>query len=151
MTQVLTYAMYFGLLVLALAGLILLLRFIGRRRQRALRQAAEVIGFRMTPEDDAKLASAPPKLHLFSVGRTIQLVDTMQGTVGDCPAKVFDYTCQIGRGGAAIKIQTVCLFEAPGFNLPAFVLSAKGIGGALMQLFGMKGIEVSGCPEFSKK
>jgi hypothetical protein len=122
-----------------------------RRRNEAMKRAAEELGFILLPKGDGEVLKDLSTYHLFSQGEQRRIANMMWGKADGLEVKVFDYDYSIGSEESRESTgQTVIYFRSPELDLPAFSLRPKSIVHRIAKLFGYQDIVIATRPAFSK-
>jgi hypothetical protein len=139
-----------GWVILTLVAVALVLAvaaYFGKKRAAALQEAAAEIGFSFERKGAVFRAELSPSLYLLRLGRGKTLSNVIRGP----GATLFDYRYQVGGGDSTQSIsQTVAAFRFPPV-LPEFHLGPENILHKLAGAFGYQLIRFETHPEFSRR
>ena len=123
-----------------------------RRRQRLLSEFAPSIGMDFTPGDDVVVAARLGRLPLFDRGRARKASNVLRGTSHGRAIAVFDWHFKTGGGKhTRHHRQTVAHVRIEGADLPLFWMRPQGMLDKLASLVGMRDIDFTDDPEFSRR
>jgi hypothetical protein len=123
-----------------------------KKRTAAMQAVAERLGWRFEPKPPFATVPELERFVLFSQGHSRQTRNLMAGEKDGHRVAVFDYTYVIGAGKSqSIYRQTVVHVNAPGLNVPQFVLRPEHVFHKIGELFGYRDIDLDVDPDFSKR
>ena len=146
--------LFVGILLLAVACIIALWGvsvWVGRKRTKEMASVAENMSFAFMANLTLAGLRAMAPFRLFTLGRSQQAYNAMQGRVGDCDALFFEYQYTVGSGKSSqtYQIAAVILPDATS-GLPDFNLAPKTFFDKLAAFFTHNNIEIEDAPEFTK-
>ncbi len=119
------------------------------RRRRALREAANAMGFAFDADADPVRFAALAAFPLCQRGRLRKMSNVMTGVAGDRETIVFDY--EYAAGDNTVWRQTVAVHAAGPMVLPDFVLAPKNAFGKIGEIVGYPDIVFESNAVFSSR
>ena len=145
------YLFWAALIIVGVTVVILGIRA-ERKRNEALRRAADEMGFEFTPSPDEGMLTRYPGFHLFTQGRSRTVKNLLRGKAGGLEVSIFDYAYTTGSGkNRHTWRQTVLAFEIEDVDLPGFSLRPESWFHKVGQWLGYTDINFESHPTFSKK
>jgi hypothetical protein len=122
-----------------------------KKRRIALQQTASQLGFDFRPDASAaSVLSGVGGLDLFSLGRSPQVGNLIEGTAEGVHISLFDYQYTTGSGkNRSTHRQTVLLFRVEDAVLPPFSLRPENLFHKLGSALGYQDIDFGSNPKFS--
>ncbi len=145
-----TPALWIGLGVALLAGLVALGLTVEKKRREALEQFCMMRGFKFERERKDAWRPFQPAVPLFDHGGRRRWGYTVLGRVGNRPFTAFEYayTVSSGKNSQTYRFAVLC-WETGDKRLPVFSLSPEGFWKRLGQKLGRQDIDFDEDPTFS--
>jgi hypothetical protein len=144
-------AVWIGLVVVAVGGLIWLAVAMEKKRREALEQFCMMRGFTFERERKDGWRPYQAAVPLFDNGGRRRWGYTIAGRVGKRPFTAFEYayTVSSGKNSQTYKFRVMC-WETGDKKLPAFSISPEGFWKRLGQKLGRQDIDFNDDPTFSE-
>mgnify|MGYP001765424946 CR=1 FL=1 len=125
-----------------------------KKRRESIEGLAAEMGFNFQADDKifTQQLESMGRFELFSKGRSRKAMNILRSKRKDYEVTLFDYRYTTGSGRSSqTHYQTIALFSLESSEFPQYILRPRSLLDKVVAKFGMKEIDFSQRPEFSKK
>ena len=138
--------------IMAIAVIVMLVRYYEKKRTEALQSAAQEMSLDFSRLPDTQLLPSLRAFPLFSQGHSKKAFNVMSGMADEIEITIFDYRYSTGGGkNQHTHNQTVVLLKSSILDVPPFSLKPQNVFHNIGKAFGYQDIDFDSHPVFSEK